>query len=476
MTQTQSGARFDDTGSAVVVEGLVIDDRDVVREARRWTSGRRGPRVEETAALAGADLTTFATEALLLGARALAATAQTGEARALEQMVKDVGERTAEATARAAELTGRAAQDASEAVAKVASDAKRAITEADENSRKEITQAVRTAKQELVAETRRIFGGERPELLDRLQPLLEKFGSALESQVRTGASELLEKAAKQFDPADPASPMARHAAALAAQQEKVARQIERSHENLAAKVDGLTTAVKVQQAKASIAKVTPIKGGPFEEQVHELMRGIAAGLGDEYEVTSGKSGTIPRCMKGDGLLTVSGQPGRLLVEMTDSARSAWGEYLDVAERNRGAAAALGVVRSADQNAGMTVRVLGTRRVVVAFDPGQDDPEVLRTAVMLLRTVAIAASVRTGAAEIETAEEKIAEALKHLEGIDAVKRLAGLISKNASKIDSQCTGISTAIHRLLDQALAALAATPGSTPAGPDGSTSVSGAA
>ncbi len=476
MTEKQGGARFDETGSAVVVEGLVIDDRDVVREARLWTSGRRGPTVEDPAGLAGADLTTFATEAVLLGARALTATAQTSEARALEQMVKDVGEKTAEATARAAELTGRAAQAASEAVAKVASDTKKAITEADEHNRKEITQAVRSAKQELVAETRRIFGGEQPELLDRLQPLLERFGTALETQVRTGTNELLEKAARQFDPADPTSPIAKHAAALAAQQEKVAHQIEKSHDALTAKVDGLTTAVKVREAKASIAKVTPIKGGSFEEQVHELMRGIAAGLGDEYEVTGGKSGTIPRCFKGDGVLIVSGQPGRLLVEMTDSARSGWGEYLDLAERNRAAAAALGVVRTADQNAGMSIRVLGMRRVVVAFDPGQDDPEVLRTAVMLLRTVAIAASVRTGAAEIERAEEKIAEALTHLEKLDAIKRLAGLIQKNAVKIDGQCTGVGAAIHRLLDQALVALATAPGSAPAGPEGSASVSGAA
>ena len=38
----------------------------------------------------------------------------------------------------------------------------------------------------------------------------------------------------------------------------------------------------------------------------------------------------------------------------------------------------------------------------------------------------------------------------------MKRLATGIQKSATKIDSECTVIGTAIHRLLDQALVALA--------------------
>jgi len=132
--------------------------------------------------------------------------------------MRDVGDTTAEASLKAAEVTERAAKDASEVVAKVANDAKKAITEANEQARKEFTSAVQIAKQQLIDETRRLFGGESPELLERLQPVLQKFGSALETQVRTGTNELLEKAARQLDPADPTSPMAKHAAALAEQQ------------------------------------------------------------------------------------------------------------------------------------------------------------------------------------------------------------------------------------------------------------------
>lgn len=469
-------ARFGDEGNQVVIDDLVIRDKDVVREAQHWTCGARGPRINDPEGLASADLTNFAAEAILLGARVLSATAQTSEVRALELVLKDVGDKSAKASFTAAEITERATKEASEVVAKVANDAKNAIVEADEKTRKEFISAVWAAKQELAAETRRLFGGDHPELLEKLQPVLEKFGSALQNQVRTGTNELLEKAAKQLDPADPTSPMAKHAAALAVQQEQFAKQIEKGHSDLANKIDTLSMAIKIQDAKASIAQVTPIKGGSFEDQIHALMGGIAAGFGDEYEDTTTKTGLLPRSKKGDGVLTVSGQPAKLVIEMTDSSRSGWGEYFDEAERNRGAMAGLGIVRSASQNGGQTIRVLGQRRVVLAFDPGQDDPEVLRTVAMLLRTVAITAVARTGDSEIATAEERIGEAIQQLEKIDAIKKAADTIQKSASKIESQCTAVTTAIRRLLDQAIVALTGTTASGYEVAEGSADTPGAA
>ena len=456
MTHNMKVARFDEDGAKVIIDGLVIAETDVVGEARHWITGERGQRCDDPAELADADLTKFATEALVLGARALTLTAQTTETRALERMLKDVGDKTAEATRQAGEATTMATRSATETVTKAAADAKKAITEADEVTRKHLAEAVASTKNDLLAETRRLFGGENPELLERLQPVLDRFSVALEKQVQTGTSELLAKATKQLDPSDPTSPMAKHAAALAEQQERFTKQIEKGQNELSAKVDALSTALKVQDARSTLAKVTPIKGGSFEDQIHALMNDIAAGLGDAYEDTTTKTGLVPRSKKGDGLLVVAGQGARVVLEMTDSARANWGEYFDEAERNRGASASLGVVRTTDQNSGHSIRVLGQRRVVVAFDPDEDDAEVLRTVALLLRTVAIAAAVRTGAAEIDTAEEKIGEAVAQLDKIDAIKKTAGSIQKGALKIESECTSITTSIRRLLDQALVSLA--------------------
>ncbi len=456
MSDNTHTARFDEAGDSVIIERLELAQTDVVNEARHWTTGRRGQRCDDRAQMAGADLTAFATEALVLGAKALTLTAQTTETRVLEQMLKDVGDKTAEATRQAGEATAEATKAATQTVTKAAEDAKKAITDADEVTRKNLAEAVAVTRKELLAETRRLFGGENPELLERLQPVVDKFSANLEKQVQASAEDLLTKATKQLDPSDPTSPMARHAATLAEQQQRFAQQIEKGQTELSAKVDALSTALKVQQAKSSLSKVTPIKGGSFEDQIHALMNGVAAGLGDEYEDTTTKTGLVPRSKKGDGLLTVTGQDARVVVEMTDSARSNWGAYFDEAERNRGASASLGIVRTSDQNSGNSIRVLGQRRVVVAFDPDVDDAEVLRTVTLLLRTVAIAASARTGEAEIDTAEEKISQAIAHLEKIDVIKKTAGSIQKGATKIESECTSITTSIRRLLDQALVSLA--------------------
>lgn len=434
----------------------MIADADVVIEAKHWSGGERGPRCDDPAELAGADLTKFATEALVLGAKALSLTAQTTETRALERMLKEVGEKTAEATRQASESTAVATKSATETVVKAAADAKKAIAEADETTRKHLADAVASTRKDLLAETQRLFGGENPELLERLRPVLDEFSVTLEKQVQVTTSELLEKATKQLDPSDPTSPMAKHSATLAQQHEQFTKQMAKGQAELGAKVDALSTALKVQDAKTALAKVTPIKGVSFEAQIHALMDDVAAGLGDEYEDTTTKTGVVPRSKKGDGLLGVSGADARVVIEMTDSPRANWGEYFDEAERNRAAVASLGIVRNADQNGGHSVRVLGQRRVVIAFDPDEDDADVLRTVVLLLRTVAVAASVRSGDAEVDTAEEKIGEAVDQLTKIDTIKKTAGSIQKGAAKIESECTSITTSVRRLLDQALVVLA--------------------
>lgn len=466
MDKKMSGARFDEAGSMVIIDALALTEIDVINEARHWVTGERGQRCDEPAALAAADLTKFATEALVLGAKTLSLTALTSETRALERMLRDLGEQTSDATRRAAEATADAAKSATETVTKAAADAKKAMTEADDATRKHLAETVAATKKDLLAETRRLFGGDNPELLERLQPVLDKFAGALEKQVQTNTSELFAKATKHLDPSDPTSPMAKHASTLAQQQDELSTRLEKGQAELATKVDTLCTALKVQDAKASLAQVTPIKGASFEDQIHALMIDIAAGLGDAYEDTTRTTGMVSRSKKGDGVLSVAGASTRVVIEMTDSSRANWGEYFDEAERNRGASASLGIVRTADQNSGHSIRVLGQRRVVIAFDPTSEDTEVLRTVTLLLRTVAIAASARTGDAEVDTAEEKIGKAVTQLEKIDSIKKAAGSIQKGAAKIESECTSITTSIRRVLDQALTALGAHRAPSDAGP----------
>ncbi|TCO55583.1 Fis family transcriptional regulator [Actinocrispum wychmicini] len=454
--QDRHPAHFDTLCETIIIEHMTIRDAEVIREAHRWSTGQRGPLIDDPNQLAGSDLTNYITEALRIGAHALSVTGQAHEARAFEHMLNDLGDRTADSARHAAQTAGRAATDAANAVIRATNDAKKAIMEADAQSRREFTTAVTRARRELSAVVRTIFGGENPELLERLQPVLDKFGTHVHHQFIASTHELLTKAAKQFDPTDPTSPMAKHTAELRVRQEKLAAQLTKNHIEIATKVDDLSTRLKVHEAKTLVAKITPIKGGSYAEQIHVLMRGIAAGLGAEYADTSAITGHLPRCKKGDGVLTVDSGTVRVVIEATDSARTGWSDYLDEAERNRDASCSLGLVRTLAQNGDQTIRGIGLGRIVMAFDPDNDDPEFLRTTIVLLRAVALIAAAPKGSHQIAVAEENIQEALGHLREIDSVKKLAGVIHKNAEKIDSGCVNLNSSIRRLLDQALAALA--------------------
>lgn len=209
-------------------------------------------------------------------------------------------------------------------------------------------------------------------------------------------------------------------------------------------------------ASAATARLTPLKGGTFEQQLHALMAEIAVGLGDEYEPTGARPGAVPRSKKGDGVLSVDGGEVNVVVEATDSKRPAWNNYLHEAERNRCALASLGLVRTTEQLGGRTMRTLGARRVVMAFDPETDDPALLRTVVQMLRLAAKSAGARQDTAEIQTAREKLAEAMDLLGRIDEIKRFSGLVTSNAAKIDGQADALRAGLDRLLGQASAALA--------------------
>lgn len=247
---------------------------------------------------------------------------------------------------------------------------------------------------------------------------------------------------------------------MAQQQKQLTEAMDKNHAAVVGKVEELAKAVAVQKAAADAAsrtaRLTPLKGGGFEAEVDAVLHHIAAGLGDEYTSTGSFGGALGRSKKGDGVLTVNGGDARVVVEMHDSSdRRAWNDYLDEAERNREAAASIGIVRDASQNHGQVIRVLGARRVIIAFDPSTCEMDLLRTVVQLMRTAALAASARRDVEGLETAEENITASLGLLEGINKVKKAVESIRKGATTIDTESEALQTGITRHLGVALDAL---------------------
>lgn len=448
--------RFDPGRRALDIARLELTDDAIVNEARHWSSGQRGTAIDDETELAAADLEPFVREALTLGSRALAVLGEAADSRAVERLLHEVGERTAASTGQAAELTQRSARAAAEAIETVAKATRTSLTETEERTRTTMSGAVESATKAITAEIQRVLGGENPELVQRLRPLLDAFGHQIGEQARSAFDSFVQQAGKQLDPADPTSPMAKLATSLAEQQKTQNERFDARHAELAAALGELTTAVRIDREKSNVVQLTTLKGRPFEDAVGALLQEIAAGLGDEYEATHDTVGLLPRSKRGDGVLHVDGASAGVVVEMTDSPGRAWAPYLEDAERNRGVSTSLGVVRTPEQNGGQHVRVLGRRRVVLAFDPESDDPGLLRTVVQLLRAAAMAASGRNGAAEIATAEEHITAAIDQLGLLDTIKKAASAIQKRAGDIDGDCSKVAIGVQRHLDLATAALA--------------------
>lgn len=453
------GAHYDPTTPAVVINDLAVTDPSVVAESHRWSEGRRGAVVGD-ADMADADLSAFVTQALVVGAHAIGSAGGVQDTFSLESLVNDVGTRTTEAAAKAASSTGEVVTQAAAALEKASTDARKAITDAGTTARQSFSENVDGAKKALTDEINRVIGGESPELLGRITPMLETFSRDLNDRVAKQTTELITNAARQFDPADPASPMAKHTQELKAQQDVLTATLQQNHQALGAKVDELATALRVaraaEDATALISRRTTLKGETYAQGIHRMMQEIATGLGDEYSDTGAKPGVLPRCKKGDGVLSVQGGAAHVVLEMTDSLRTGWSGYLEEAERNRLASASLGVVPSADLNEGHGIRCLGQRRVVMAFDPEKGDPELLRTVIQVLRLGALSAVTRQDTGEIETAQEKIDEAIGLLGRIDSIKRTASQIKAGATKIDLETEAVQTDLGRLLSQAQTALA--------------------
>lgn len=95
----------------------------------------------------------------------------------------------------------------------------------------------------------------------------------------------LTRAARQFDAADPASPVAQHARSLAEQQRRLSEQLAKENAALVGKVDQLAEAIRVAQAAstatAAAVRISPLKGEPYAQSVHGLLTELATGLGDE---------------------------------------------------------------------------------------------------------------------------------------------------------------------------------------------------
>lgn len=457
---TTHTATYDPATSTIKVSELSVNQPAVTQEALRWSTGTRGQAVPGDE-LRDCDLTPFVIQALTVGATAISAAGGAQDTYNLEQLIHDVGHRTTEAARHAAESTKKVTSEATEAMDKATTTVRKSLAESSDASRKSIGDTVASARKDLREELTRLFGGEDPEFVARLQPVLDDFTAKLTKRTDEHTSSMFEKATKALNPDDPTSPIAKQMAAFDKKHSELVEQSAKQNDDLQTKVTELTKAIEVQRTAAAATKaaanVTPIKGANFEDNAGAVLAALATGFGDEYIATGTTTGAIPYCKKGDGVLNIADSTAKVVVEMHTSTgpRRAWGDYLDEAERNRGAASSLGLVPTVDENEGHRVRTIGNRRIVMAFDPETDDQSLLHTVICLLRAASLAATTRDNGGEIEIARERISEALEALGRLDEIQRVAGQIRKSSDKVAGQADSLQSQLNRLLLQAQTAL---------------------
>lgn len=239
----------------------------------------------------------------------------------------------------------------------------------------------------------------------------------------------------------------------------MADESERRHKELTALVRDVRQEVAVmlagQAAAVQVLESTTKKGGPYEDQINEILAELAVQFGDAYIDTHNTAGTIAHCKKGDGVLVIDGGKARVVIESHHGQSKDWNAYLPLAERNRGAAVSIGMVKSTTENAGHTFRRLGSTRVILAYDPAKDDTDLLRVVVQFARHMALSTTGRFGVAEVETAHEHVEKAIAALENLDRTKKSFSLIRRHTADVEKQIDKAAAAIRRHLDSAATAL---------------------
>jgi hypothetical protein len=127
-----------------------------------------------------------------------------------------------------------------------------------------------------------------------------------------------------------------------------------------------------------------------------------------------------------------------------------------AEITRGAQASLGLVPHVGLLNDVKLRCFGPRRVVMAFDPDTDDPDLLPAMLQLLRLSALAAASRASNEAVDSADEKLAEALSVLTKIAEIEHGAQLIKRHANTVTVSAAALHETLELLLTEARTALA--------------------
>jgi hypothetical protein len=132
-----------------------------------------------------------------------------------------------------------------------------------------------------------------------------KAGVALQDRLDAKLTEAVNGISRKIDHRDPTSPLGHLVGTLREEQAKAIGDLSEQQKDVLGRLEALQTAVIASGAAAKSAAqavaASPLKGLPYQQAVHQVLRTVASANGDEYEDTSGRTGRMSGNKKGDGV-------------------------------------------------------------------------------------------------------------------------------------------------------------------------------
>lgn len=326
-------ARLTPDGRAVEITQMSLTDPTVVHAAQTWAQRHR-----DQAAAPGVgqlDLTPFVEESMRLAAVVWQAGGDSRDVIGIQQTLGHVTERTEKAVAEASERSTQANKHAQEQLDRVRDETAKALSLATTTSTRQMAATADKVGEDIA----KLFGGDDNPLVASARAAIGRAMTDVQTSFEQRMQQVVADVDSKWDPRVPTSPVAQMTAWFKVEQDKLLAVHHDTGREVTAKLDQIATQLvalsTTKTVTARTASVTPLKGAPFEDQVHTAIEGIAAGLGDGYLRAGTTVGAVKNSKRGDGVLVVHDVPGasegtaNVVIEASnrDTPRD-WSTYLD----------------------------------------------------------------------------------------------------------------------------------------------------
>jgi len=276
----------------------------------------------------------------------------------------------------------------------------------------------------------------------------QEISPLLMSEVERFRIELTRAAAVALDPHAAGTPGAILSAAVRQEVASGLTQVDN-------RITALTERLGVDEARAQERSKSAAKGFDFEDLLEGSLERFAVREKLVVTATGKTAGLIPRCLKGDFVISDRGTP-LVVVEAKDRnpqlSLSKIHEELDETQKNRDTPIAVWTVNGRDQNRDELLTELTDARWVVAYE--EDSESVFHALLSVSVAKAKAALSRTDG-DTETARKKVHDALQSASDLSSVQNMATGVVRSAEALSDKVRAIRERVVGHLTEAAAAL---------------------